>query len=328
MARPAGRGVGFHQAPKVLRHDHPEGIWRARLLALCAFGSGAQIVNALACGRRHRDGAEFARARRTADAVRHQGPAAALAAAACRRPRHSLLRPDQPGSRFRRRLDDRSRHHLQGQFRGSRSARVKAELAQALHHAWTGGDTVGSRLQGLRSGSSGRPRGRPRHHGGADSDAFARRRDRPSPSAGDAGVPERPELGPRRVHSARLHHRRPGTPRPGLEDADDGAGRRPRHLAAVIVGRGRRLRRAHHRRLCPHPRAVRNLHQQVRRHRGAARAHCRDRLSARRRAAADLRRAQPGTSSGGHLRHHEAAGDGADARSRSTIRWISMAARP
>ncbi len=46
---------------------------------------------------------------------------------------------------------------------------------------------------------------------------------------------------------------------PGLEDADDGAGRRPRHLAAVAVGRGRRLCGAHHRRLCPHPRAVRHL---------------------------------------------------------------------
>ena len=53
--------------------------------------------------------------------------------------------------------------------------------------------------------------------------------------------------------------------------------------------------------------------RQVRRHRGAARPHRRHRLSARRRAAADLRRAQPGPSSRGHLRHHEAAGDRADA---------------
>ena len=81
-------------------------------------------------------------------------------------------------------------------------------------------------------------------------------------------------------------------PRAGLEDADDGARRRPRHLAAVTVGGRRGLCGAHHRRLCPHPRAVRHLHQQVRRHRGAARPHRRHRLSARRRAAADLRRAQ------------------------------------
>ncbi len=38
--------------------------------------------------------------------------------------------------------------------------------------------------------------GRARHHRRADPDPSARRRDRPPPSAGDAGVPERPELGP------------------------------------------------------------------------------------------------------------------------------------
>ena len=80
-----------------------------------------------------------------------------------------------------------------------------------------------------------------RHHRRADPDASARRRHRPPPSAVDAGVPERPELGPRRLHPARLHHRRAGADRPGLEDADERAGRRPRHLAAVVVGRGRRL---------------------------------------------------------------------------------------
>ena len=52
---------------------------------------------------------------------------------------------------------------------------------------------------------------------------------------------------------------------------------------------------------------------QVRRRRGAARAHRGDRLSARCRAAADLCRAQCRPSSRGHLRHHEAACDRADA---------------
>ena len=99
--------------------------------------------------RRHRDGAELARARRTLDALRHQGAAAALAAAARRRPRHSLLRPDQPRGRLGRRLDDRHRHHLQGQFRGPRGARAAAELAQALHHARSGRDAARARLQGL-----------------------------------------------------------------------------------------------------------------------------------------------------------------------------------
>jgi len=71
-------------------------------------------------------------------------------------------------------------------------------------------------------------------------------RDRPPPSAGDAGVPERPELGPRCLYPDGLHHWRAGAARPRLEDADDGAGRRPRHFAAVAVGGGRGLCRAHH----------------------------------------------------------------------------------
>ena len=149
MARPAAGGVGLHQAPQILRHDHPQGIWRARLLALCAFGSGAQTFLALAHRRRHRDGAELARARRTADALRHQRTAAEMAAAARRGHGHSLLRPDQPGSGLRCGLDGRHRHHLQGQFRRPRSDRPAAELAQALHHAGPGGDAARSRLQGL-----------------------------------------------------------------------------------------------------------------------------------------------------------------------------------
>ncbi len=143
------RGMGFHQAEEILRDDHPEGIWRARLLALCAFGSGAQTFVALAGRRRHRDGAELAWARRTPDALRHQGAAAAMAAAARRWPRHSLLRTDQPGGGLGRRLDDRLRHHLQGYFRRARGAWLTAQLAQALHHARPGRDPARARLQGL-----------------------------------------------------------------------------------------------------------------------------------------------------------------------------------
>ena len=96
MARPAAGGLGLYQAPQILWHDHSQGIWRARLLALRAFRSGAQAFDALGNGGRHRDGAQLARAGRIADAVRHQRPAAAMAAAPCRRPRHSLFRIDQP----------------------------------------------------------------------------------------------------------------------------------------------------------------------------------------------------------------------------------------
>src|SRR6266581_750824 len=109
MARYAARGLGLYQAEEILRHDHPKGIWRAWLFALRAFRSGTQDLVAFADRRRHRDGAEFARAGRTLDALRHQGSAAAMAAAACRRPRDSLLWLDQSGSRLRRRLDDRQR---------------------------------------------------------------------------------------------------------------------------------------------------------------------------------------------------------------------------
>ena len=56
----------FIKKQQILRHDHSEGAWRARLLALRAFRSGAQNLLALARGRRHRDGAELARARRIA----------------------------------------------------------------------------------------------------------------------------------------------------------------------------------------------------------------------------------------------------------------------
>ena len=108
MARPAAGSLGFHQGPKkFFGMIIPKEYRRARLLALRAFRSGAQNFVALADRRRHRDGAELARPRRTADALRHQGPAADLVAAAGRRPRDSLLRADQPGSRLRRRLDDR-----------------------------------------------------------------------------------------------------------------------------------------------------------------------------------------------------------------------------
>ncbi len=38
----------FIKQRKILRHDHPQGAWRARLFALCAFRSGAKTFLALA----------------------------------------------------------------------------------------------------------------------------------------------------------------------------------------------------------------------------------------------------------------------------------------
>ena len=112
MARPAARGLGLSQGPQILRDDHSEAVRRARLLRLRAFGGDPQTVVPVALRSRHRDGAELARSRRTADAIRHQGAAGLLAAAARPRRRNSLLRPDQPGGRIGRRLDDRFRRGL------------------------------------------------------------------------------------------------------------------------------------------------------------------------------------------------------------------------
>src|SRR5712664_1512874 len=99
MARPAARGLGFHQARQILRHDHSEGIWRAWLLALCAFGSGAEDLVTFGDRRRDRDGAELARPRGTPYALWHQGPTSALVAAPCPRTRGSLPCIYQSGGR-------------------------------------------------------------------------------------------------------------------------------------------------------------------------------------------------------------------------------------
>ena len=110
------------------------------------------------------------------------------------------------------------------------------------------------------------------------------------------------------------HHRRGRAGRQRLEDVDERARRRARHLAAVAFGRGRRLRRAHDRRLCAHPRAVSSSDRKIRGDPGAARPHGRHRLPARRGAPHDLRRHRSGPSPGGRHGDHERAGDGAAAR--------------
>lgn len=88
-------------------------------------------------------------------------------------------------------------------------------------------------------------------------------------------------------------------------------------MTALAAGRGISLPsqssrwcgvlRARHRRLRAYPRTIQGPDRKIRGHRGAAGAHRRHGLSARCRAAADLRCAQSGHSSGGGLRHHEAA---------------------
>ena len=148
----------------------------------------------------------------------------------------------------------------------------------------------------------------------AGADQPAGRRDRPPAPAGDDGVPERPDHRPRRLHPDRQRHRRRDPGRQGLEDADERARRRARHLAAVAVGGGRRLRRPRHRRLCAHPRAVPRADRPLPGDPGAARPHGRHRLSPRRRAPAHLRRHRSRPQARGDHRHHEGAGDRTAAR--------------
>src|SRR6202034_795834 len=81
IARPAARGLGLSEVAKILRDDHSEAVWRPRLLRLCAFGSHPPTLLSLFFCWRHREGAELARPRRTAAAIRHQGTTGLLAAA-------------------------------------------------------------------------------------------------------------------------------------------------------------------------------------------------------------------------------------------------------
>src|SRR5262249_15801610 len=154
-----------------------------------------------------RHGAELARAGRALAPLRHQGAAGLLAAAPRRREGDSLLRADQPGGGLGRRLDDRFRRGVPRHLAGPRGARHPPQLAQALHHALPDRDRDRARVQALRSRPPPRRARGDRHHLGAGADEPARRRDRAPPPARADGVPERPDLGPRRVHSDRQRHR-------------------------------------------------------------------------------------------------------------------------
>ena len=176
---------------------------------------------------------------RAAPAVRHQGAAGLLAAAARRRPRDSPLRIDQPGGGLGCRGDDRFRRglprHLAGHARCSASGSTGTSATSRSAPVAT---VIGPCLQALRSRAPHRRARGHRHHGGAGADRPARRRDRPPPSAGAADVPERPDLRPRRLHADRQRHRRRRAGRPGLEDAHERARGRARHLAAFAVRAG------------------------------------------------------------------------------------------
>ena len=188
----------------------------------------------------HRHGAELARPGRAAAAVRHRGAAGLLAAAARRGEGDSLLRADQPGGRLGRRLDDRYRRglprHLAKAARCSASGSTGTSATSRSVRSrpcWASpsSSTIPTTCSAPMRTSASRSRWCRRNLPGD--------RDRPPAPARDAGLPERPELGPRRVHPDGPCHRRRRAGRQGLEDADERARGRARHLAAVAVGGGR-----------------------------------------------------------------------------------------
>ena len=162
--RSAAGDLGFPQEEEILRHDHPEGIRRPRLLGAGAFGRAAEdgrhVDDAGVDGR----GAEFARAGRTARALRHAGTEGSISAAPRRRTRSAVLRADRSVCRLRRDVDPRLRHRLQGRMERRERRRREADVRQALHHARAGRDDRRPRVPHARSGQAARRRRGSRHH--------------------------------------------------------------------------------------------------------------------------------------------------------------------
>ena len=100
-------------------------------------------------------------------------------------------------------------------------------------------------------------------------------RDGPAPPAAFHSVPERPDQRQRRIRTPRLHHRRPGNGRQGLENAGGVAVGRPRHNVAVEPPGRRTSRSIRDRCLRPHPPAVQYADREIRGRRRGTDPHCR-----------------------------------------------------
>ena len=307
LPRPAPARLAVHQGPRLSRDEHREGVRRAGLLRLRALPGHDQAVHAFGHGGRDRDGAELARARRAARALRDRRAEAPLPAAPGQGARNPLFRADESECRLRRGVDPRLRHRLLGRARGPARAGTLRHLGQALHHARPRRDAARARVPRLRSRAPRRrPRG-PRHHLRADPDVATRRGDRPPPHAAQCGVPERPHLGQGRLRPDGLGDRRAADAGPRLADADGVPRRGSRHLAAVVGHRHGQARGARGRRLCARAPAVQDADRQVRGHRGSADAHGRQPLPDGRRAHAHRGGDRSRREAGGDLRHREAA---------------------
>ena len=205
------------------------------------------------------------------------------------------LRPDQRRGRIGCLRDGRRGRDLQGRVAGRGGAGHPPQLGQALHHArrrsapcWAwrsscaipdgllgGTEEIGITCALVPTDLDGVETGR-RHIPVLDH------------------VHERADDRQGRVHPAGEHHRRAGLCRARLDDADERAGRRAGHFAALHGLRRHRAERAYHRRLCAHPRAVQPAHRQVRRRADAHGPAGRRCLCDGRGAASDLRGARRG----------------------------------
>jgi len=284
LAGPVAASVAIRQGQRLSRDDHSEAVRRQRLWRLRALAGHHEARDALLGGRRLRDGAELARPRRTAAALRHRRAEESLSAASRARRRDPLLRADEPLRRLGRGRDSRCRHRLQEHVRGARDARLSRHVEQALHHARPDRDGARSRVPRARSRPSARPRRRAGHHLRADSDPPPRREHRPPSLAAQCRVPERPELGQRRVHSARLGDRRTRAGRQRLAHADGMPRGGPRDFTAVVECGHVENRGARRGRVCGRAASVPHGDRQVRGRAGSARPHGRQPLRDGRRA--------------------------------------------
>ena len=212
-------------------------------------------------------------------ALRHRRAEAPLPAAPREGARDPVLRAHQSVRGLGRGVDSRLRDRLLGRARGQARARPARHVGQALHHARPGRDAARSRVPRLRSrpAASATTRTSASPARSIPTDASGRAH-RPPPHAAQRGVPERSQLGQRRLHPDGLGDRRAADARPRLADADGVPRRRARHLAAVVEHRHGEARGARDRRLCARAHAVQDADRQVRGHRGAARAHGRQPL--------------------------------------------------
>jgi acyl-CoA dehydrogenase len=115
------------------------------------------------------------------------------------------------------------------------------------------------------------------------------------------------EIGRRHIPCLQMFQNGPNSGRDVFIPLDDVIGGRER------VGQGWRMLMsalaagAHDRRLCAHPRTISRADRQVRGRAGETRAHCRNRLCGRCRAAPHLRQPRSRPPPRGHFRHHEIA---------------------